>query len=143
MGSQMGEKSAQSPRGEAIVDRDRAPADLRHGVERFELLVHVRSDVGDPITLLHPHPLQRRRPAIAPIEELLVGEAEVSVHDCLPVPVKLPRASRELQGCQRGLHASLLAYGLSIRAKSAALMPPTNALCALGSSSTDRSYTNA
>src|ERR1700694_4682547 len=128
---------------QAIVDRHEDGTDLRHGIERFKLLVHVRSDVGNTITLLDAHALQGRRPAVAPLEELLVGEAEVSVDDALPIPVKLPRPSCELQRCKRGLHAGLLPYGLSIRAKSAALMPPTNALCTLSSSSTDRSYTNA
>ena len=129
--------------GQAVVDRHEHRADLRHGVERLELLVRVRRDVGDTVALLHAHPLQGRRPAVAAIEELLVGEAQVAVDDGLAVRRTASATVARTRVVSAGSPCGLLPYELSIRAKSAVLMPPTNALCALGSSSTDRSYTNA
>ena len=38
--------------GQAVVDRDEDGADLRDGVEGLELLMDVRRDVGDAITLV-------------------------------------------------------------------------------------------
>src|SRR4029077_6866770 len=80
--------------------------DLGHRVEGLELLVYVRSDVGDPVTLPHPHPLKSRRPAVATFEELLVGEAQVPVDYSLAVSVQLARTPAELERCERGFHAA-------------------------------------
>ena len=91
-------------RGEAVVDGDQHRTDLRHGIEGFELLVHVRRDVGDAVTLPNPHRLQRGRPAVAAVEELLVSEAEVAVDHAFAIAVKLSRPPRELQRCERRFH---------------------------------------
>ena len=70
---------------QAIVDRHQHRADLRHGVVRFQLRVRVRRDVGDAVALPHAQRLQRRRPAVAAIEELLIGEPQFAVDDGLAV----------------------------------------------------------
>ena len=62
-------------RGQAIVNRHQHRADLRHGIERFELRVGVRRDIGDAVARANPKLLQGRRPTIAPIEKLRVGPA--------------------------------------------------------------------
>ena len=62
--------------GQAVVERHENGADLRHGIERFQLGVGVRRDVGHAVALLHTERLQRRRPTIATVEKLLVGQPQ-------------------------------------------------------------------
>ena len=90
--------------GQAVVDRHDDRADLRHGIEGFELRVRVRRDVGHAIALAHAEPLQRRRPAVTALEELLVGQPQRAIHDRLAVGVELARAAREFQRRQRRFH---------------------------------------
>ena len=94
--------------GQAVVDRHQDSADLGHRIEGFELLVGVRRDVCDPVALLHPHRLQRRRPAVAAIQELLVGQPQIAVDDRLTIAVELPCPSREVERSERGLHALIM-----------------------------------
>ncbi len=47
-------------RDQPEIDRHEHRADLRHGVERLELRVRVRRDVGDAIALPDAKPLQCR-----------------------------------------------------------------------------------
>ena len=72
---------------EPVVDGHQHRADLRHRIERFELLACVGRDIGDTIALPDAHRLQRRRPAVAAREELLVGQAYVAVDNGLTVAV--------------------------------------------------------
>ena len=76
------------------VDRHEHGADLRNRVERLELRVRVGRDVGDAIALLDAEALQRRRPAIAAIEELAVGPALRAVNDAFAVARTACRARR-------------------------------------------------
>ncbi len=82
---------------QAIVDRHEHGADLRDGVERLELRVGVRRDVRDAVAARDAERLQRRRPAVAPIEELRVGEPQRAVDERLALRVQRARAPRELQ----------------------------------------------
>ena len=56
------------------------------------------------LALLDTECLQRRRPAVAPREELLVAQSSASVDNRLPVPVERAGSTLELEGCQRCLH---------------------------------------
>ena len=90
--------------GQTEVDRDEDRANLRHPVERLELLVGVRGDVCHAVAGRDAHRLQRRRPAVAPVEELLIGQPQVTVDDALAVSVKLACPARELERSERGFH---------------------------------------
>ena len=60
--------------GQPVVDRHQHRADLRHGVERFELSVRVRRDIGHPVAGRDIQLLQGVRPAVATIKELRIAE---------------------------------------------------------------------
>ena len=87
-----------------VVDGNQHGANLRHRVKRLELLVQVRRDVGDPIALVHAHPLERGGPAVAAVEELLVAEPQVAVDDRLTLRMQASSPPRELEWCERRLH---------------------------------------
>src|SRR5205814_2525365 len=87
------------------VDGHEHRADLRHGVERLELRVRVRRDVHDAIALPDAERVQRGRPAIAAVEEALVGEALLAVNDGLARRIEAPGAPRELQRGKWDFHA--------------------------------------
>ncbi len=91
-------------RCQAVVDRYQHRTDLRHCIKRLQLRVRIRRNVDDPVALLHAECLQRRRPPIAPVEELLVGQALLTVDDRFAARVQTPRAPRELERCERNLH---------------------------------------
>src|SRR4029079_5844635 len=129
-------------RREPEVDGHQHRSHLRHCVERLELLMHIPRDIGDPVALHHPHRLQRRRPPIAPVEELLVGQSQITIDHPQPTSIQLARTPGELEGTQGGFHSGPPNHELSIKAKSVLLIPPTNAPWPCGSSSTERSSTN-
>ena len=106
---------------EAVVDRHEHRAELRHGVERFELRVGVGRDVGDAIALAHAQALQRRGPAVAAVEELRVGEAQIAVDDGLAASVELAGAAHELQRGQWGFHLPASSSVAELREKVALL----------------------
>src|SRR2546429_9073178 len=89
-----------------VVDGYQHGANLRHGVKRLELLVDVRCDVGDPVALANAHPLERGRPAVAAVEELLVAEPEVTVDYRLTLRMQPSSPPHELDWRERRLHAS-------------------------------------
>ena len=92
-------------RGQPVVDRHQDGAELRHRVEGLQLRVRVRRDRGHPVALRHAEPLQRRGPAVAAIEELPVGQPEITVDDRLPVCVQPAGTAGEVQRRQRRFHA--------------------------------------
>jgi hypothetical protein len=59
--------------------------------------MRVGRDVRDPVALFHAQSLQRRRPAVAPIEELLVRQPKIAINNPFAIAVKLSRPARELQ----------------------------------------------
>jgi hypothetical protein len=71
-------------REEPIIYRNQYRADLRDCVVSLQMRVCIRGDAGDPIALSHAEGLQRRPPAIAAIQELSVGQAQISVGDRFP-----------------------------------------------------------
>ena len=93
-------------RGEPVVHRHEHGAELRHRVERLELRVRVRRDRGDPVALADAERLQGARPAVAAVEELLVGEPEVAVDDGLARAVQAAGAAGELKRGQRRFHGT-------------------------------------
>ena len=70
--------------------------------------MHVRRDVGDPVTPLNAEPLEGSRPAITAVEELRVGEPEIPVDDRLALGVQAAGASHELERRERRLHRIVL-----------------------------------
>ena len=91
---------------EPEVDRNQHRSNLWHGIERLELRVGIRREVGDAVALPHPQALQRGRPAIAAVKELPVGEPDRPVDDGLAVRVEGARPTLKLERCQRRLHGS-------------------------------------
>src|SRR5690349_10816980 len=112
---------------EAVVDRDHDGADLRHRIEGLELLVRVGRDVGDAVSVPDAHRLQRGRPPVAALKELLVCKTQITVDHALALAVKLAGPPRELERRERSLHLRI-SYEFSMSAKSVFLMPPTKAL---------------
>jgi len=92
--------------GKPVVDRHQHRAGLGDGIERLELRVGVRRDGGDPVTRLDAQPLQRGRPPVAAVEELLVGQPEAAVDDRLAGAVQSAGAAGEVQRRQRCFHRS-------------------------------------
>ena len=70
-----------------VVDGHEHGPDLRDGVERFELRVCIRRNIRDAVALFDSEPLQRRRPAVHAVEELLVSQAELTVDDGFTIAV--------------------------------------------------------
>src|SRR5579871_1876398 len=70
--------------------------------------VCVRGDIGYAIALLDTHRLQESGPAITAIEELGVGEPQLTIDHGLPVGVKPARATREFDRGQRDFHRVVL-----------------------------------
>ncbi len=91
-------------RQQAVVDRHQHRADLRHRVVGFQVRVRVGGDVGDPVAVSDAERLQRRRPAVAPLEELAVGEPHLAVDDGLAVGVQPARTPGEFHRGQRDFH---------------------------------------
>ncbi len=87
-----------------VVDRHEHGANLGHGIEGLELLVDIRRDVCYPVTLANAHPLERGGPAVAAVEELLVGEPEVAVDDRLALRMQSSSPPHELERRERRLH---------------------------------------
>src|ERR687888_1202339 len=94
-------------RREAIVDWYERRADLRHGVERFELRVRVRRDVRHTVAGADAEPLQRRRPPVAALEELGIGQPQIAVDERLAVRIQRARPARELERRQGYEHKNL------------------------------------
>jgi len=61
--------------------------------------------------LRHAHLLQRRGPAVAPIEELPVGQPEIAVDDRLPVCVQPAGTAGEVQRRQWRFHDPIVTAG--------------------------------
>ena len=80
-----------------VVARHDDGADLRNGVVALEMRGRVRRDVGDAVALAHTERLQRRRPAVDPLAELLVREAAIAVDHGIAVRVQLAGAAQELE----------------------------------------------
>src|SRR3989440_9076912 len=93
---------------ESIVDRHEDRAYLRHGVERFQLLMDVGRDVGDAIARGDAQPLEHGRPPVATLEELLVGQPQVAVDDRLALRMQSSSPSHELEWRERRLHRAFL-----------------------------------
>ncbi len=92
---------------EAIVDRHQHRADLRDGIERFKLCVGVRRDVGDTVARSDAESLQRRGPAIAAGEELLVRQPKIAVDDRLAIGIQGSCTACEFKRRERHFHINL------------------------------------
>ena len=84
-------------RDQAVIERDEDGADLRHGVERFQLGESVWRDVGNAVAFLHTKRLQSRRPTIATVEKFLVVQSPAAIHDGITFGIELARAPREFE----------------------------------------------
>ena len=69
------------------VDRHDDGADLRHGVVALQMAMCVGGNVGHPVARLNAKGLQGGRPAIAALEELGIGEAQITVNNGLAAAV--------------------------------------------------------
>ena len=111
--------------GEPVVDRDQHRSQLRYRIKRLQLRMGVGGDVGDTVAAAHGHvPLQDRRPAVAAIKELLVGQPQIAIHDRLPVAIEHARPPRELQRCHRRFHRAVLLTSVSALARGAEVRGP-------------------
>ena len=100
--------------GEAIVDGDEDGSDLRHRVERLELGVGVWRDVGHSIAAPDTESLQGSRPAVAPVEQLLVAGPPRTVDDRLATTVEGPRPARELERSEGDFHNEISDFRFQI-----------------------------
>ena len=82
--------------GEPVVDRHQDGPNLRNRIERLELGMDVRRDVRHTVARRYAQALQHRRPAVAAVEELLVGEPHVAVDHGLPRAEQPASAASEL-----------------------------------------------
>ena len=71
--------------------------------------------VGDPVALPDAERLQGARPAVAAVEELLVGEPQVAVDDGLAGTVQAAGAAGELKRRQRCFHRTASCQAAAIR----------------------------
>ena len=88
---------AEISRAQAVIQRHEDRAELRHGVELLEHRMRIGRDDDHPVTGAHAEALQRRRPAIAALEELRIRQAQRAINDGFALRVQQPRAARELQ----------------------------------------------
>src|SRR5262249_40339871 len=95
---------------QAVVDRHEGAADLRHRVKGLERRVDIRGDVPDAGPLSDSRALQPRRPAIAALAELPVGQSKAAVDDRRTIRVKAPGAPEELERRQRDFHRAGACY---------------------------------
>ena len=91
-------------RGQAEVDGDEDGADLRNRVERLELRVRIRRDVGHAVALRDAEPLEGGGPPVAAREELGVREPRRPVNHRLSIGVQRAGPAQELQRREGRLH---------------------------------------
>jgi hypothetical protein len=70
-------------RDESVIRGDQHRPEHRDGVVRLEMGVGIRRDIDDAVARPDAGRLKVRCPTLASGEELLVGEADVAVHDGL------------------------------------------------------------
>jgi len=90
--------------GQAKVQWYQNTAELRHGVERFQLRMRIGREIGDTISRANSESLQNRRPAIAPIEELGVGPARVAIDHGDLFRIKFASPASEFEWCELRFH---------------------------------------
>src|SRR5438445_4166244 len=95
-------------RSQPVVNRHQDSAELRHCVERLQLAVSIRRDVGHPVALVYTESRKRARPAITALEELLVGQAATILVHRLDLGIEAPGAASKLQRAQGYFHLSSL-----------------------------------
>ena len=100
---------------QAVVDRHGDGADLRHGVEGFELRRDVGGDVGDAVARADAELLQGGGPAVAPVEELAIGAARGAINEGFAVGVELAGAAGEIEGSEWCFHGIYGGWGFGIR----------------------------
>src|SRR4051812_10643821 len=87
-----------------VVDRHEHGADLRHSIKRFEMAMGVRSNIDHTVAWLDAQCLQCRRPTVATLEKLPVGESQFSIDNSFTVAIQALRTPCELHRCQRYFH---------------------------------------
>jgi hypothetical protein len=65
-------------------------------------------NIGHPVTGLDAEPLQRRRPAVTPLEKLAIAEPQVSIDNRFPIRVQSAGAPRKFHRGQCNFHFLLL-----------------------------------
>jgi hypothetical protein len=88
------------------VERHEHRTQLRHGIERLELRVGIRRDVGDAVARADAHFLQHAGPAVAAVAERVVGPALRAVHHGFAAAMQAPRAPQKFQRSQRHFHSA-------------------------------------
>src|SRR5438552_13281792 len=92
--------------GQAKVQWHQDSAQLRHGVERLQLRMSIGREIGDTIARANSEPLQNRRPAIAPIEELGVVPARLAIDHSDALRIKFARPAGKFEWRERRFHWS-------------------------------------
>src|SRR5437588_7385658 len=93
-------------RGQAKIQWHQHRAQLRHGVERLQLRMSIGREIGNAIARANAEPLQNRRPPIAPIEELGVAPARLTIDDGDAFGIKFARPAGEFEWRERRFHWS-------------------------------------
>ena len=91
-------------RGQSIVHRHDDGAALRNGVELFEMLMCVRRDGRDAITLSDAQRREPCRPAVAALAKLRIRQPTLAVDDREAAAVELAGAAQEVQRSERRFH---------------------------------------
>ncbi len=84
-------------RGQPVIDRHEDCTDLRNRVKRLQLRMGIRRDISHAVVLLHPQALERRRPAIAPVEEGAVCPPLFAIANRFSIAIQGPRAPRKIK----------------------------------------------
>src|SRR6266550_2604373 len=90
--------------GQAKVQWHKYAAELRYGVKRLQLRMSIGREIGDAIARANSEPLQHRRPTIAPIEELGVAPARLTIDHGDALRIKFARAASEFERRERRFH---------------------------------------
>jgi hypothetical protein len=83
-------------RVQAIIQRNKDRAYLRDSVKRLKLRVGIGSDIGDSVSALDTQCLKRTGPPIATPEKLLIGKAEVLIHNRFTIGIQPARSPGEI-----------------------------------------------
>jgi hypothetical protein len=88
-------------RRQPVIDRHDDRPELRYGVELLELLMRVGCDCRNPVAFGDAQLRERGAPAVTPLAELGIREANIAVDHGLAPAMQFACAAREFERCQR------------------------------------------
>ena len=77
-------------------------------IELFEVLMRIRRDRGDAVTLHDAEPRKTAAPSVAAFAKLPIGEPKVAVDHRFARGIQLACAARKIQRRERGFHGVAL-----------------------------------